>query len=244
MPRIFLTLLLLIGAAVPAPLSAQDPVGPQHSNFVQQFLKDQEHMWTSPLKIHRGDVRWLVPLGAGAALLLSEDNAISNEVRENQSLRPASRMLSNLGSSGPTLAASGSMLAIGKLTHNEKAATTGMLATEAVLHSQVVIRGLKLLFNRERPNKLDGQGSFFGGGQSFPSGHAASTWAFATIVAHQYKNKPLIAIGAYSFATAVSLSRVGGLNHFPSDVLIGATIGHLIGRYVLHQHKSAEEAGR
>ena len=236
MPVIFLTIFLLIGAALPAPLLAQDLEPPHHANFAQQFLKDQVHTWTSPLKIHRGDVKWLVPLGAGAALLFANDHAISNKFRENESLRPASRMISNFGSSVPTLAASGGMLAIGKLTHNQKVATTGMLATEAVLHSEVVIHGLKLLFNRERPNKLDGQGSFWGGGQSFPSGHAASSWAFATIVAHQYKNKPIVTIGAYSFATVVSLSRVGGLNHFPSDVLIGATIGHLIGRYVLHHH--------
>ena len=41
-------------------------------------------------------------------------------------------------------------------------------------------------------------------------------------------------VGSYGFATAVSLARVGGLNHFPSDVLVGAVIGELIGRYVVH----------
>ena len=68
------------------------------------------------------------------------------------------------------------------------------------------------------------------------SGHAATSFAFATVVANKYKNKKLVVIGAYSLATAVSLSRIGGMNHHPSDIAIGAAIGHLIGRFILRQH--------
>jgi membrane-associated phospholipid phosphatase len=51
-----------------------------------------------------------------------------------------------------------------------------------------------------------------------------------------------VVFGSYGFATAVSLARVGGLNHFPSDVLVGAALGELIGEYVVHHHaKLAEE---
>jgi hypothetical protein len=250
MPIIFLIAFTLVGAALPAPLSAQelkqiDPIEQiqqiQQTNFAGQFLKDEAELWRSPLKIHRGDAKWLVPLGAGAAALLATDHAISDEARETEGLRPASRFMSNLGGGGPMLAASAGTYALGKLTHNAKAAETGKLAAAAVLHTELVARGLKLMFNRERPNKLDGQGAFWSGGRSFPSGHAASSFAFATVVADQYKNKPLIAVGAYGLAAAVSLSRIGGLNHFPSDVVIGATIGHLIGRYVLHHNKRSDE---
>jgi membrane-associated phospholipid phosphatase len=95
---------------------------------------------------------------------------------------------------------------------------------------------LKILFNRERPNKVGGTSGFWDGGRSFPSGHAATSFAFATVVAGRYKDKKLAVIGAYGLATAVSMSRIGGLNHHPSDVLIGAAIGHLIGRLILHRH--------
>jgi len=210
---------------------------PPHTNLVDRFLKDQGHIWTSPLHIKRGDVKWLLPLGAGAAALLATDQKLSDDVRSNSSLRSPSKFLSNFGGTLPMAAASGALLGIGKLTGNEKAARTGKLATEAVLHSALVVQGLKLAFERERPDKIGGQGSFWGGGQSFPSGHAATTFAFASVVAHQYSNKPLVVIGAYGLATSVSLSRIGGLNHFPSDVLIGAAVGELIGRYVLHRHK-------
>jgi membrane-associated phospholipid phosphatase len=55
-------------------------------------------------------------------------------------------------------------------------------------------------------------------------------------MASEYHDKPLVVVGSYGFATAVSFARVGGLNHFPSDVLVGAVIGELIGRYVVHHH--------
>jgi membrane-associated phospholipid phosphatase len=96
---------------------------------------------------------------------------------------------------------------------------------------------MKMAFNRERPDKTTGSGSFWEGGMSFPSGHATTTWSIATVVAHEYRKKPIIGIGAYGVATAVSLARVGGQNHFASDVFVGAAIGNLIGRFVLHSRR-------
>jgi membrane-associated phospholipid phosphatase len=106
-----------------------------------------------------------------------------------------------------------------------------------VIDASIVTGVLKVAFNRERPDKPMGSGSFWGGGRSFPSGHTTATFAFATVVARRYRDKPLVGISAYGVATAVSFARVGGSNHYPSDVLVGATIGTLIGRFVL-RHRS------
>jgi hypothetical protein len=243
MPIVFLLVFSLFAAALPAPAMAQEIAVPPPQfqpvsdiNFAERFLKEEREIWVSPFKLKRSDMKWLIPVGAGAAALLVTDHSVSHEMREAD-MQPATRFISKLGSAAPLALASGTLYGLGKLTHNEKAANTGKLATEAVLHSQLVVQSMKMIFNRERPDKPDGQGSFWGGGRSFPSGHAMSSFALATVVAHEYRHKPLIAVGAYGFATAVSLARVGGLNHFPSDVLIGATIGHLIGRFVLHRHK-------
>ncbi len=223
----------------PGHLIAQDIVQGEpkpRPNFGERLLQNQRDLWLSPFKIEKEDAKWLLPLGAGAAILMTQDWEVSQSARRSESIRPASRFFSNLGGGVP-IVASGMMWGIGKVTHDVKVAKTGQMATEALFHTELAVRGLKSIFNRERPSKIDGQGQFWGGGRSFPSGHAATTFAFATVVADQYKNKPLIAVGAYGLATAVSLSRVGGLNHFPSDVLIGATVGHLIGRFILHRHK-------
>ena len=238
--RIIPVLLLSLAATLvpPTHLFAQEvPPAPQHYNYAERFLETHKDIWAAPLKVNRSDLKWIVPLGVGAGVLLASDSQLSDSARRAEGVRPASRFLSNLGGTGPMALASGTMWGLGKMTHNSKAADTGKMATEAVLHSNLAVWGLKMVFNRERPNKSDGQGQFWGGGQSFPSGHAATSFAFATVVADQYKDKPWVKFGAYGLATAVSLSRVGGLKHFPSDVLVGATVGHLIGRFILRRHK-------
>jgi membrane-associated phospholipid phosphatase len=43
-------------------------------------------------------------------------------------------------------------------------------------------------------------------------------------------------IGIYTLATGVSLTRVLGQQHFPSDVLVGSAFGWMIGHYVYKKH--------
>ena len=76
------------------------------------------------------------------------------------------------------------------------------------------------------------------GDTSFPSGHAITTWALATVIAEQYRDKLFVRYGAYGLATAVSLSRFTGRNHFRSDVIVGSAFGYLIGRYVVGRHRT------
>jgi hypothetical protein len=74
---------------------------------------------------------------------------------------------------------------IGDVSHNADAADTGRLAAEAELDTEVVVQVLKFVTNRQRPNLSNNQ--------SFPSGHAASAFAFAAVLSNEYHDKPLIA---------------------------------------------------
>jgi membrane-associated phospholipid phosphatase len=42
----------------------------------------------------------------------------------------------------------------------------------------------------------------------------------------------------YSAATGISVTRVLGQQHFPSDVLVGSAAGWFVGHYVYHKHHS------
>ncbi len=57
---------------------------------------------------------------------------------------------------------------------------------------------------------------------SFPSGHTASAFAFATAFGREY---PLLQLPITALAAAVGYSRVHTGVHYPSDVLAGAVIG-------------------
>ena len=197
------------------------------SGFASDFLHDQKDIWTSPFHINRGDFQWLAPVGAGAATLAIFDHRISNSVKSDTSLRTPSNIVSDIGGIAP-YAVPGTMWFLGAMKHESHTAEAGRLAAEAELDSEVVMNVLKLATGRTRPNQADSK--------SFPSGHAMSAFALAAVMSREYHDKPLVVFGSYGFATAVSLARVGGLNHFPSDVLVGAVIGELIGRYVVNHH--------
>jgi PAP2 superfamily len=47
---------------------------------------------------------------------------------------------------------------------------------------------------------------------------------------------PWLHVGLYVLAAGVSVARVTGRNHFPSDVVVGSAIGYLVGGYVYRRH--------
>jgi membrane-associated phospholipid phosphatase len=202
------------------------------SGFASDLLHDQKGIWTSPLHINRGDFEWLAPTAAGGAALAVFDHRISNSLKPDTSLRTPSNMVSNIGEVAPW-AIPGTMWLLGAKTHNEHTLEAGRLGLEAALDSEVVMNVIKLATHRMRPNGQDNL--------SFPSGHTMSAFALAAVMSREYHNKPLVVFGSYGFATAVGLARVGGLNHFPTDVLAGAVLGELVGEYVVHHHARLAE---
>jgi membrane-associated phospholipid phosphatase len=126
---------------------------------------------------------------------------------------------------------------VGRAKNDDRAKETGLLAAEAVIDSTIVVLALKTASQRQRPPDDNASGEFFDGGSSFPSGHATNAWTVATIIDQEYgRHRPLVRIGAYGLAAAVSISRYTGERHFLSDVLVGSALGYGIGRYVYHQH--------
>jgi undecaprenyl-diphosphatase len=61
---------------------------------------------------------------------------------------------------------------------------------------------------------------------SFPSGHAASAFAFATVVGHEL---PATAVPLRLLALGVAYSRVYTGVHYPGDVIVGSLIGTACG---------------
>jgi hypothetical protein len=231
-------------AAVDAPVSEAPEISisekPLSPGILHQLMQDEKTVWTSPLHIKKSDAKWLLPLTAATALAFTKDQQISETFDSHPSLEKKSLTFSQIGGPLATFGAAGGLLAIGKMTGNEHMAGTGLRGVEALTLTQGVMHGIKLLTDRKRPGD-GGNGGFWSGGDSFPSGHAMESWALATVVANEYRDKPLVKFGMYGLAAAISLSRVSAERHYASDVLVGSAVGYLIGKFVVRQHPSTND---
>ncbi|MCU1284835.1 MAG: hypothetical protein JWO13_1185 [Acidobacteriales bacterium] len=214
------------------------------SVFIKNFAQDQRDIWTSPFKARIQDLNWIVPLTGVTAGLIASDSELSSRISTTNSLARHSSTLSNAGVAA-FVAGSGGLYLLGKWKRDEHRTESGILAGEAALNSIVVGQLFKITTARERPNVGSGQGRFWNDGalnSSFPSQHALLSWSIASVLAHEYPGR-LTKLFAYGLAAGVSATRVTGRNHFPSDALVGSTMGWFIGRQVYARLHDPELGG-
>lgn len=223
-------------ATSPAATPSPSPRPALERKLLSNIFHDQAAIWTSPLRLHSGDAKWLVPLTLTTGVLMATDRRTARSLDDNQTRLRVSRHLSQIGSGYSTGGIAASFYLIGRWRKNERARETGLLMGEALIDGAIVGQALKAATQRPRPGFQGGRGDFWDGGNSFPSGHSIGIWSVATIVASEYREHPLARVGAYGLATAVSLSRFTGRRHFLSDVLVGSAIGYGIGHYVYKTH--------
>jgi membrane-associated phospholipid phosphatase len=75
---------------------------------------------------------------------------------------------------------------------------------------------------------------------SFPSGHSASAFAFASAVGAEM---PWLGVPLRALALSVAYSRVHTGVHYPGDTLIGGLIGTVVGQAVVRVPRSLEVLG-
>jgi hypothetical protein len=213
-------------------------------NTPLHILKDQAAIWTSPARVRDRNLPILVPLVLATTVLVTTDHQVMNSSKlRNTSLNNHAATASN-GLLGGFVVAPVAIYGLGFLHHDEHATETGMLAGEAMVDSLVVDEVMKAVTMRERPTLDGAKGKFFQSGvgldSSFPSTHSIIAWSSATVIAEEYPGI-LTQVTAYGLATGVSLTRVLGKQHFPSDVLVGSAIGWMVGRYVEHKRRRYEQ---
>ncbi len=92
---------------------------------------------------------------------------------------------------------------------------------QAQVLAATMTQGIKFAVQRTRPD---------GEARSFPSGHASAAFATAAVLHQHYGRKA--AIPAYAIAVYTSTSRLQANSHYASDVIVGATLGLIVGRTV------------
>jgi membrane-associated phospholipid phosphatase len=193
---------------------------------------DQLNILKAPFK--KKNIKWDILVVGATGVLIANDESVIHQVPT--SWHGTSIDLSN-AALGATAATAGGIYFTGLFTDNEHAKQTGVLSAESTIDSAILFEAMKVIFARQRPSSSEGEGKFFSGNWSngsFPSGHAALSWALASTVAHQY-HSVWLDILLYGLATTVSTSRVTAREHFPADVFAGSVLGYGVGAYVTHK---------
>jgi membrane-associated phospholipid phosphatase len=215
------------------------PVPVTEKGLPLAILKDQVSVWTSPVRIRPHDLIWLLPLGAVTGVTLATDTDAMRNVSRDPAFNKDSVNASNYLLASE-IAVPVALYGVGLLKGSAHTRETGLLSGEALVDSVVLDEVTKIIFRRERPLYNNAAGDFFAPNVStngsFPSSHSMLAWTLAGVVAGQYPSK-WVQVVVYSMASGVSVTRVLGQEHFPTDVLIGGAAGWLIGHYVFEKHQ-------
>jgi membrane-associated phospholipid phosphatase len=201
------------------------------------MLQDQKAIWTSPIHTVKGDVKYWAIFGAATAAFIATDRWTVKQLPNSSSQVSVSTWASRIGSAYTLIPITAGFYFIGSGTHEERFRETGLIGFETLIDSSLVVEAVKLATDRARPLERDGKGHFLDSpngrwSSGFPSGHAISVWALASVVAHQYPHPRIVPFLAYGLASTVVLARVGARQHFPGDVVAGSAMGWFIGDYV------------
>jgi membrane-associated phospholipid phosphatase len=181
-----------------------------------------------------GTRRWRRLLGAGARRLGAADHALYAAVAASPApwLDEPARRLSRAANFSRIWLAIAAAIAVLGGPDGRRAALRGVVAVGAASATVNIV--MKSMRPRQRPDRAAARVPpsrlvAMPSSGSFPSGHSAAGFAFASCVG---RSLPRAASPLLVLAAAVAYSRVHTGVHFPGDVIIGSLIGAAIGRAV------------
>ncbi len=221
----------------------------------KSLFQDHGKIWSSPFRMQKRDLKYVVPIISLAGLSIIYDEEIYREFKSFQSksnfIDKFSPIITYMGDDKTSLSVSTLFLTTGLLSKNDRATQTALMGYQTFVHVGIVIQVMKHLAGRQRPSVDDGKDFWhgplaaferydngFSRYDAFPSGHTIVAWGMATVIAKQYQNHIWVPYTMYTLATAAGLSRVTEDTHWLSDVIVGGSLGYAIGNFI---HKSHEK---
>ena len=211
-------------------VAAQPPPQPEHTGIGALVYATGSDFVAFPKRTST----WVIlGIGGAAALLVHPwDTEINDELQESDNLNKALAPAQFLGYGWVQMGTAVGIYSIGRYAMDPEAGTNtnkwshlGFDLLRAQIMTQAFTYGIKYAAQRDRPT---------GECCAFPSGHAAVTFATASVLERHfgYRNSwPMFVIAGY-----VSAGRLTDNRHYLSDVLFGAALGMASGWTVVGQH--------
>jgi hypothetical protein len=164
-----------------------------------------------------------VAIGGGLALAAHPfDDNVNQSLTNSDFAKSFFRPGEVIGQLSTLLTLAATTYAVGRIGDKPKVSHLGMDLIQALAVSELLVQPVKFATRRERPDASDKH--------SFPSGHAADTFAFATALERHLGWRG--AVPAYIFASYVAISRLPANRHWLSDAVFGSGVGIIAGRTV------------
>lgn len=222
----------------------------QNRYNISQFTHETLDFVKQPGKWRGNDWLKLGAITAGTVLVMQVDRPIRDiVVRSNESHYyslpiEAGRVWGEWYTSPIVGGAFGLHGWLGKNVSSKK---VGFELVQASVYSEAVTQTLKIVFGRARPYK--NRGAFYYRPfnisdfdfHSLPGGHNTNGWAMSTVLSRNARSDAL-KILAYVPAVFTFVSRIYQDKHWTSDCVLGATIGLLVGTWVVDLHENKESA--
>jgi hypothetical protein len=212
--------------------------------LVKDVLHDQKRVFTFPWRAAQGK-HWepVLAITLGTFGLVALDPYTEPYFHDRSFSTYKTGALRGRNSTMAIMGTPAAFYLIGLARHRPHSQNTGLLAAEAIADSQILSFAIKQAVGRLTPSQIPPDGSFrntwfkykgsVSNGGSFPSGHAASAFAVATVIAVRYRQHRWIPWVAYGAATFIALTRLPDQAHFPSDIFFGAAMGYSVSRFVV-----------
>jgi len=200
---------------------AKEPPTPEHTGLRALFhnlVEDYQHL---PSKQN------LYLAGIGGALAVAAhpaDSSVNARFVGSSTVDRIYKPGHILGDTPEQVALSMGTYMFGRIFQEPKASHLGMDLLQAQILTESLVEPIKFATRRQRPDLSNHQ--------SFPSGHAAITFAGATVL-ERHVGWRYSLIG-YGIATYIATSRLHDNRHYLSDVVFGAAVGSIAGRTVVH----------
>jgi PAP2 superfamily len=210
------------------------------------LLQDQARVWRFPAKVLTGHhvVPTLAVVGVTGGLIAADPTTGKFFRRHEDTFSGLNEHLTeSVGTTGSLLTPAAFYLT-GLVRKDAYMQSTGLFAAEAWVSAEIPNLALRSAFRRARPLDFAPDGTFrdtwfkangnpFAAKGGFPSGHTATVFAVATVVARRYSHHRWVPWVAYGLASTVAISRATSSNHFLSDIFFGGAIGYSVGRFVV-----------